>query len=74
MNTLNIGILPGIIHTSDAYMIQKANKVHEALLAFRNGATVYVNNVEVLDCSSKEFLGRDKIIPFNKVISVTTIS
>lgn len=48
--------------------------VQEALLAFRNGATVYVNNVEVLGYSNQAFLGRDKIIPFNRVISVTTIS
>lgn len=74
MNTLNKGILPGIIHTSDSYMIQKANKVQEAITAFENGYSVYVNNIEVLGYNSKAFLGATKIIPLDKVTDITTIS
>ena len=46
----------------------------EALKAFENGYAVYVNNVEVLGYSNQGFLGRDKIIPYSIVTSVTTIS
>ena len=46
----------------------------EAIKAFENGYAVYVNNVEVLGYSNQAFLGRDKIIPFNRVTSVTTIA
>ena len=49
-------------------------KSYEALKAFENGDAVYVNNVEVLGYSNHAFLGRDKIIPYSIVTSVTTIS
>lgn len=49
-------------------------KSYEAIHAFKRGETVYVNNVEVLDYDSTGFLGRDKIIPYSIVTSVTTIS
>lgn len=46
----------------------------EAIKAFENGDAVYVNNIEVLGYSNQAFLGRDKIIPFNRVTDITTIS
>lgn len=49
-------------------------KSYEALKAFENGDAVYVNNIEVLGYSNQAFLGRDKIIPFNRVVDITTIS
>ena len=50
------------------------NKSYEAINAFKRGETVYVNNVEILNYDSTGFLGRDKIIPYSIVTSVTTIS
>ena len=58
--------MPSIVDTNQ--------KSYEAIKAFENGYAVYVNNVEVLDYDSTGFLGRDKIIPFNRVTSVTTIA
>ena len=55
--------------TSETY-----KKSYEAITALKRGETVYVNNVEVLGYSNQAFLGRDKIIPFSIVTSVTTIS
>ena len=77
MNTL-----AGILHKMDIFVAYESmpsiadihQKSYEAINAFKRGETVYVNNVEVLDYDSTAFLGRDKIIPFNRVTSVTTIS
>ena len=52
----------------------KRKKSYEAITAFKRGDTVYVNNVEILNYDSTGFLGRDKIIPYSIVTSVTTIS
>ena len=77
MNTL-----AGILHKMDIFVAYESmpsiadihQKSYEAINAFKRGETVYVNNVEVLDYDSTAFLGRDKIIPFNRVTSVTTIA
>ena len=77
MNTL-----AGILHKMDIFVAYESmpsiadihQKSYEAINAFKRGETVYVNNVEVLDYDSTGFLGRDKIIPFNRVTSVTTIA
>ena len=66
-----------VIHnrnTSSKHKSYHGQKSYEALKAFENGYAVYVNNVEVLGYSNQAFLGRDKIIPFNRVTDITTIS
>lgn len=77
MNTL-----AGILHKMDIFVAYEGipsiadihQKSYEAINAFKRGETVYVNNVEVLAYDSTGFLGRDKIIPYSIVTSVTTIS
>ena len=71
-----------IIHKRNAFIdyysmpsiLDINQKSYEAIKAFENGDAVYVNNIEVLGYSNQAFLGRDKIIPFNKVVDITTIS
>ena len=66
-----------IIHkrnTSSKHKSTPGQKSYEAINAFKRGETVYVNNVEVLNYDSTGFLGRDKIIPYSIVTSVTTIA
>ena len=58
--------MPSILDTNQ--------KSYEAIKAFENGDAVYVNNIEVLGYNNQAFLGRDKIIPFDKVTDITTIS
>ena len=77
MNTL-----AGILHKMDIFVTyenmpsisETYKKSYEAINAFKRGDTVYVNNVEVLAYDSTGFLGRDKIIPYSIITSVTTIS
>ena len=77
MNTI-----AGILHKMDIFVAYESmpsiadihQKSYEAINAFKRGETVYVNNVEVLAYDSTGFLGRDKIIPYSIVTSVTTIS
>ena len=77
MNTL-----AGILHKMDIFVayasrpsiVDMHQKSYEAINAFKRGDTVYVNNVEILNYDSTGFLGRDKIIPYSIVTSVTTIS
>ena len=77
MNTL-----AGILHKMDIFVAYESmpsiadihQKSYEAINAFKRGETVYVNNVEILNYDSTGFLGRDKIIPYSIVTSVTTIS
>ena len=77
MNTI-----AGILHKMDIFVAYESmpsivdthQKSHEAINAFKRGDTVYVNNVEILNYDSTGFLGRDKIIPYSIVTSVTTIS
>ena len=77
MNTL-----AGILHKMDIFVAYESmpsivdihQKSYEAINAFKRGDTVYVNNVEILNYDSTGFLGRDKIIPYSIVTSVTTIS
>ena len=66
-----------VIHnrnTSSKHKSTPGQKSYEAIKAFENGDAVYVNNIEVLGYSNQAFLGRDKIIPYSIVTSVTTIS
>ena len=77
MNTL-----AGILHKMDIFVTYESmpsivdmhQKSYEAINAFKRGDTVYVNNIEILNYDSTGFLGRDKIIPFNRVTDITTIS
>lgn len=77
MNTI-----AGILHKMDIFVAYESmpsildtnQKSYEAIKAFENGDAVYVNNIEVLGYSNQAFLGRDKIIPYSIVTSVTTIS
>ena len=77
MNTI-----AGILHKMDIFVAYESmpsildtnQKPYEAIKAFENGDAVYVNNIEVLGYSNQAFLGRDKIIPYSIVTSVTTIS
>ena len=63
-----------IDYASMSSIAETYKKSYEALKAFENGDAVYVNNIEVLGYSNQAFLGRDKIIPFNRVVDITTIS
>ena len=77
MNTL-----AGILHKMDIFVTYESmpsiadihQKSYEAITAFKRGETVYVNNIEILNYDSTGFLGRDKIIPYSIVTSVTTIA
>ena len=65
---------PFIDYYSMPSILDINQKSYEAIKAFENGDAVYVNNIEVLGYSNQAFLGRDKIIPYSIVTSVTTIS
>ena len=65
---------PFIDYYSMPSILDINQKSYEAIKAFENGDAVYVNNIEVLGYNNQAFLGRDKIIPFDKVTDITTIS